>query len=123
VKNGKFYIKSTKRGHKMIEIGNFDLKMAVKEEYLAGRMSIEEYSNYLNAIQKHPKTTISAKKALIDPNLAFRKRKGKETSFKKNPFNEIAERLLAKPKKMVPVGEGKYAWMDHAQEPDDDVPF
>lgn len=98
-------------------------KITKKEEYLQGRMTVGEYSKWLKAAENEPKVIIPAKKSIIDPNLAFLKRKGKETSFKKNPFNEIAERLIAKPKKMVPVGEGKFKWMDHTQEPDDDVPF
>ena len=107
----------------MIEIGNFDIKVAMKDEYLAGRLSLADYSKWLKSQNEEPKVIIPAKNGQINPNLAFSKRKGKETSFKRNPFKEIAERLIAKPKKMVPIGAGKYAWMDHAQEPDDDVPF
>jgi hypothetical protein len=123
VKNGKFYIKSTKRGHKMIEIGNFDEKKVMKEEYLAGRLSQDDYSKWLKAVENRPKAIIPAKNSQINPNLAFRKRKGKE-----NPFRTYGEMLEARKKiedekkKMVLPG-GKYVWMDHAQEPDDDVPF
>jgi hypothetical protein len=123
VKNGKFFIKSAKRGLKMNVYDKRDNKTAIKEEYLAGNITVEEYSKWLNSQKIVEKLINSAKKPQIDPNLAFRKLKGKETSFKKNPFKEIAERLVAKPKKMVPVGEGKYAWMEHAQEPDEDIPF
>lgn len=107
----------------MLKIEEFDMKTAMKEAYLAGGISMDDYAKWLKEQKEEPKVIIPAKKSIIDPNLAFLKHKGKEISFKKNPFKEIAERLLAKPKKMVPVGEGKFKWMDHAEEPDDDIPF
>ena len=100
----------------MIKIEEFDIKAAMKEAYLAGGISIGDYSKWLKEHNEQPKVIIPAKKSTIDPNLAFLKRKGKETSFseKMEAFSKTLK------KKMVPIGGGKFKWMDHDEE---DIPF
>ena len=111
----------------MLKIEEFDIKVAMKDEYLAGRLSLADYSKWLKSQNEEPKVIIPAKKSIIDPNLAFLKRKEKKISFRtyKDYGEELreAKKKIEEEKKMVIFPEGKYAWMDHAQEPDDDVPF
>jgi SOS response regulatory protein OraA/RecX len=123
VKNAKFLIKSTKRGLKMNVYDKTSDKITKKEEYLAGRITVAEYSKWLNDNRIAEKLINSAKKSQINPNLAFRKMKGKETSFRTYGEMLEARKKIEDAKKKVVIPEGKYAWMEHAQEPDEDVPF
>jgi hypothetical protein len=101
----------------------FDKRMAMKEEYLAGRLSMEDYSKWLNDFSIALKLIISAKKVIIDPNLAFRKKKGRET-FSDRLAAVREENMVNNKKRGEDENERirqKYA--KAAQIEDDDIPF
>ena len=107
----------------MLKIEEFDIKVAMKEEYLAGRLSLADYSKWLKSQNEEPKVIIPAKKSTIDPNLAFLKRKEKKISFR--TYKDYGEELREAKKKI----EVEYVKRDQAKKivfddlDDDDVPF
>ena len=93
-----------------------DEKTAMKEEYVAGRISVEEYSKWLNSKAMDQMSQNLAKKNQINPNSAFRNKKFHETLSNKEVKIEVVKRPL-------PLDKSKYKWMEHDNDDDDDVPF